>query len=159
MLGMGDVRVIKLFPSCSESPSLYSILSSCVRNRVDNCPLSFQRLPFRLQQEPFFLSPAASSKGNSQFMRHSLSPGLGVKSPTFPAIKQLQAIEVPPFPLHEVPAWDVSSLASSMTGMNSYTTPWPDRLSHSICKEDQGGCLNSGWGPKNPHLIMLGLWA
>lgn len=34
MLGMGDFRVIKLFPSCPESPSLYSILSSCVHNCV-----------------------------------------------------------------------------------------------------------------------------
>lgn len=99
-LGMGDFRVIKLFPSCPESPSFYSILSSRIYNRVTATALpAFSAYPSGFGR-PFFLSPGASSRGNSQFIRQSLFPGLGVKPPTFPAIEQFQTTKVSPFPLH-----------------------------------------------------------
>lgn len=120
----------------------------------NNSPPSFQCLPFRLLQEPFFLPPGASSKGNSQVMRQSL----GVKPPTFPAVKKLQTTEVPPFPVHETPSQPqvVSSLATPMTGVSSCLLLWLGRQALSVLQGNKIWCLNFKMKP--PKTLCFHAW-
>lgn len=112
MLSKRDFRVIKLFPSCPESPSLYSMLSSCMHSHVTTA------LPAFCAYLPGFSRNSLFSATRCVFWRefpiwdtHFLLDWV--------LIKQLQISGVSVFPLHGVPSWDVSSLASCTEGRNS----------------------------------------
>lgn len=161
MLSKRDFRVIKLFPSCPESPSLYSMLSSCMHSHVTTA------LPAFCAYLPGFSKNPLFSATRCVFWRefpiwdtHFLLDWVLIH-PYFQQSNSFRLVECLfshcmeclhgmclPWPVaqkEETPHW------------RSLTMLWQGKQSHRVCKEGEGDCLNSGWGPEKSPLNHAGI--
>ena len=112
MLGMGDFRVIKLFPSCPESPPLYSILSSCAYNCVTTTALpAFSAYLSAFGRSPFPCHQMHLPKGIPNLQDSHFRPDWVLSHPYF---QQSNSFRLPRCPL-----------SHCMRHLHGMCLPWP----------------------------------